>query len=294
MKKTLVVTALLGLSVVTFCQNAQKEFPVLTGPYFGQTHAGDTAEIFAKDLISVKGRFEFAVSLSPNGKELLAGVQEGDTAYIVYTKEINEGWTKPKKISLSNGKFNHEMEAFFTPDGKQIYFAPYNQFENIRLWSVDITPEGWTNAKQLDSIVTFGPAFYPICAANKTLYYFNISERKIFRAAHSNGKYIATEAAGFPFGFHCFIAPDESFALIDGLKDDIGKMDIYVVFKNEEGKWNEPINLGPRVNSEYNESCPSLSNDGKYIFFSRYNDVNGVSNIYWVDAKIINELKPKE
>jgi hypothetical protein len=36
-----------------------------------------------------------------------------------------------------------------------------------------------------------------------------------------------------------------------------------------------------------------MSCDGKYLFFTRY-DKNWNEDIYWVDAKIIEELKPEE
>ena len=39
---------------ILFAQQKITEFPKLTSEYFGQTPPHDTAEIFAKDLISVK------------------------------------------------------------------------------------------------------------------------------------------------------------------------------------------------------------------------------------------------
>ena len=276
------------------CQTNPNDFPLLKGLYFGQSTPGDTAKIFAKDLISVKGRYEFGVTFSPAGTELLIGTQDKDTSYIIYTRETSAGWTKPKRISLSNGMFSSEMEPFFTPDGKQIYFAPFNQWDGIRLWGVDITTEGWKDPKILNEIVASFPAFYPNCSMNKTLYYSNIPDRKIYRAKYSDGKYNTPELAGLPFGFHCFISPDEGFALRDGVPDGIGKSDIYIVFRNSEGQWKEPIKLGPQINSEFSETCPALSNDGKYMFFSRYNEENEVSDIYWASAKFIEELRPNE
>ena len=38
--------------------------------------------------------------------------------------------------------------------------------------------------------------------------------------------------------------------------------------------------------------CPYVTPDGKYIFFN--SGRNGNWDIYWVDAKIIEELKPEE
>lgn len=49
-------------------------------------------------------------------------------------------------------------------------------------------------------------------------------------------------------------------------------------------------NMGPPINSEDNENCPTLSPDGKYFFFFRYDGES--SNTYWIDAKIIESYKP--
>ncbi|MBI1767486.1 MAG: OmpA family protein [Bacteroidetes bacterium] len=46
-----------------------------------------------------------------------------------------------------------------------------------------------------------------------------------------------------------------------------GVEDIYVSFK-KDGKWGEPINLGGDINTPYQELSPSLSEDGKIIYFS--------------------------
>lgn len=46
-----------------------------------------------------------------------------------------------------------------------------------------------------------------------------------------------------------------------------GGYDLYVTYK-QDGEWTNPTNLGPEVNSEYNEITPFLSKSGKKIFFS--------------------------
>ncbi len=62
---------------------------------------------------------------------------------------------------------------------------------------------------------------------------------------------------------------------------------IYISFKNIDNSWTEPRDLGERLKMDGNQ--PRISPDGKYIFFIG-ND--GLS--YWVSAKIIEELRPKE
>ena len=63
----------------------------------------------------------------------------------------------------------------------------------------------------------------------------------------SNGSYMYFTACDRPVGF--------------------GSCDIYFSAFNN-GKWSEPSNLGPPVNTKYWESQPSISADGKTLFFS--------------------------
>jgi len=74
-------------------------------------------------------------------------------------------------------------------------------------------------------------------------------------------------------------------------EDSHGKGDIYVAFATRAGEWSTPVNLGDRVNSEHSESCPSLSADGKYLFFSRYDEPDDVSDIYWIDSAVIERVE---
>ena len=51
------------------------------------------------------------------------------------------------------------------------------------------------------------------------------------------------------------------------------------------------IQWGKPVNTESAETCPSLSPDGRFIFFSRYNEENEVSNVYWVGSTLIQAAR---
>jgi outer membrane protein OmpA-like peptidoglycan-associated protein len=47
-----------------------------------------------------------------------------------------------------------------------------------------------------------------------------------------------------------------------------GVEDIYVCRRSPDGKWSEPKNLGSKINSSLQEMSPSISLDGKTLFFS--------------------------
>lgn len=47
-----------------------------------------------------------------------------------------------------------------------------------------------------------------------------------------------------------------------------GGSDIYVIEKNEAGQWGTAMNLGPSINSQWDEDSPFLSFDGMILYFS--------------------------
>ena len=137
---------------------------------------------------------------------------------------------------------------------------------------------------------------YPNTAKNGDLFYTSLSTFKMYYAPNKNGKYPKVNTLEIAFGIHGFIDPLQDFILVDAPKnnDNTKDRDIYVCFKKKDQSWTEPINLGAEVNTNVNETCPSISPDGKYVFFSRYNEENGASNIYWISSEVIQQLKPKD
>ena len=89
-----------------------------------------------------------------------------------------------------------------------------------------------------------------------------------------------------------YIAPDESYLLFSSSRftseTDFG--DIFVCFHRSDGSWTEAINLGPSINSSRQERFPTVSPDGLYLFFTRWVK-SGNEDIFWVSAKIIDDLK---
>lgn len=47
-----------------------------------------------------------------------------------------------------------------------------------------------------------------------------------------------------------------------------GGSDIWVVYRNEEGQWGTPVNLGPKINTAGDEEAPFITNDDNSLFFS--------------------------
>jgi Tol biopolymer transport system component len=71
----------------------------------------------------------------------------------------------------------------------------------------------------------------------------------------------------------------------------LGHDDLYVTFKQGDGSWSQPVHMGKEINTEKSENRPYVSPDGKYFFYT--SSKRGNRDIYWVDAKIIEDLRPK-
>ena len=90
-----------------------------------------------------------------------------------------------------------------------------------------------------------------------------------------------------------YLAPDESYMIYCSTKPEgLGDDDLYVTFKQRDGSWSDPIHMGNEINSEKSENRPYVSPDGKYLFYA--STVRGNRDIYWVDARIIEKLRPDE
>ena len=87
-------------------------------------------------------------------------------------------------------------------------------------------------------------------------------------------------------GAHC-LSPDGEYLFFTGchMPDSQGGCDLYITMK-KDGQWIKPVNMGPVVNSRKWDSQPSLSPDGKRLYFaSDRKGGKGKSDIWHVEFK---------
>ncbi|MEO2052554.1 MAG: hypothetical protein ABGX00_12390 [Allomuricauda sp.] len=270
------------------------------GFYLGQKPPGLTPEVFAPGIVSINGRYESTISFSPDLKELYFDAhQEGEAFQIFFSKLVNGAWTPIERANFTQGNKRQELHPFVRHDNKSLYFTALDStFADEKIWYVNRSGDSWSNAKMLDSPINNDLVFFPNQAKSGDLYYFNLSKFKTYCAPNKNGKFPEVREVALEFGHHAFISPNEDYLVLtarnneeDGRKDN----DIYVYFKNPEGAWSKPINLGATVNSDLFEKAPTISPDGKYLFFGRdERDIEpGLANIFWVSTEVIEKLRPE-
>jgi hypothetical protein len=274
-------------------------FPVLKGPYLGQKAPGMVPEIFAPGIVSTEMGWEAAVSFSPDGRELYFSKREtlGGMENRIFFMELKNGaWTRPAPAPFARDII--EYEAFVTPDGKKIFFnsdrpRPAEAEAKGEIWYAERGPDGWGEARYLTTRINKGWVMFVTAAANNALYFTAGYDRRfgIYRSEFAGGDYQEPEYLPMEVnalrGAHPFIAPDESYLIFDAQPTGMGKSQLFVSFR-KGGQWTKAVPFGPAVNATFSENIANVSPDGKYLFFGRNNDV------YWVDARVIEELRPPE
>jgi hypothetical protein len=289
-KITRIILTCLSMVLLILITRAQNNSSGLTGPYLGQKLPGMIPEIFASGVVSTDYH-EFGITFSPDGKEIFFTRMKPDERIqrIMYTAEVKNVWKEPEIANFS-GQYA-DMEPCFLPNGKEIYFVsfrPVPGFEGMTadIWSSEKKDGKWSKAKHLKDPFNPGKAMYFTFSEDGTLYTTNAENRGgILTSTMDDGRYSDLKKLGNPFDTgteaHPCIAHDESYLIFDAV-GDAGR-GLYVSFKNKSGSWDSPVSL-----KEYTGEggIAAISPDGKYLFYTDKGD------IYWVDAKIIEELKP--
>ena len=302
-----------GILIILHGCSDKNDFPVLKGPYLGQTPPGMIPKLFASDFLSIDGG-EFNSVFSPDGNEFYYSLsnQEKKKDQIMVTRRLNNIWTKPEVAPFS-GTFD-DCDVSISPDGNGLFFISIGRTlpgKNVPtkrnyIWYAERMNIGWSEPQLLDYPGNKG-GVYPVVTNNGTLYFSarleeNFGKADIYRSRYVNGNYSEPENLGpvinSPYSeSDTYIAPDESFMIITcwDRPENIGgtKSDFYISFRKKDDSWTTPQNMGNRINTRYIEFCPILSPDGKYFFFSSDRNDENECDIYWVDAKIIEALKPK-
>lgn len=289
--------------VLTLCLNAcdtkeqeskNNDSPTIEADYFGEKPPGLIPKLFAPKILSQDGTFEGG-RFSPDNKEYYFsrryGKYEKRTFFVI--RYENNTWGNETKTDIEHPRFSR--------DGNIMYKG--NKYRNR-------TDNGWSELKSM------GPPFTDIyimgiSVSDKGTYYFDQWDGKDTIGAISysrliNGKYESRQRMGKEINTgtwiaHPYIAPDESYLIWDHQGEGgYGQADIYISFRKKDGSWLPAINMGDKINTESQESGAYVTDDGKYLFFSRTkekvrDDGSTCRKVesYWVDAQVIENLRPR-
>lgn len=260
--------------------------------YLGQKPPSIIPEVFALGNITTSN-WEYGGAFSPDSKEfyylreIIDAEGKKKQEFVVFKNENNK-WTK---IVISSRK----GQPFVSPDGKILHLGSKY---------MEQTEKGWSTLKKLKYPFKDLPIMRLTVSAKGT-YFFDEFKRdftgdirysRLINGKHEEPRKLNKEI-NTGKSFHPFIAADESYLIFDSTREGgFGDSDIYISFRQKDNSWGNPINLGEKINTEAWEASASVTPDGKYLFFNRINGAkkDGNVDIFWVDSKVIEKLRPKK
>jgi hypothetical protein len=208
-----------------------------------------TPEVVAPGVISLKETFDAEPLISPDGKKLFFVSNNRPGGYgesdLWYSENIDGVWQTPKNLGPPfNTPFSDHC-LMFTSDGNEAFWTSTRPggFGGNDIWTSRKVDGVWQPA------VNLGP---------------NVNS---------------------PYSdHHSLPSPDgKSLYVTSGRPGGFGGEDIYVTTRDDTGAWGPLVNLGPLVNTDKDDRCPSLTPDLKiFMFDSERAGGYGDKDLWWV------------
>ncbi|TCC90414.1 hypothetical protein EZ428_14160 [Pedobacter frigiditerrae] len=175
---------------------------------------------------------DYFPALTADGQTIIfTRVVKGNEDFFISTKKDNE-WQKaiPLSNKINTPNFNEGAQSI-SPDGKYLFFTGCNRPDGLGRCDIYVSrKEGndWGKAINLGKVI--------------------------------NSEHWESQPS---------ISPDGStLYFVSNRPGGIGGYDIWKSTLTDEGKWTDPVNLGPKVNTPYDENTPFIHADGKTLYFS--------------------------
>jgi len=238
-------------------------------------------------------------------------------------------WSRPELLPFASS--HGDIDVTISPDGRKLLFSsrrplpggsqprPDNDF-----WMAERSGTEWQDPVHLGSgINSDSEDYYPMMSAAGAIYFSSRREgpgtNNIYISRQVNGVYGDVVKMGPAVNtqyreFDPYVSRDESMLIFASNRPGgHGASDLYISFRGADGNWIPAVNMGDTINSPGSEYSPMISPDCNYLFFTAsrrqlprvtdgpaaYDDFMAVHNgpgylfsdIYWVDAGIIDRLR---
>jgi predicted alpha/beta superfamily hydrolase len=281
--------------------------PQFKGKYLGQKPPGPLAIKFNKGML-IGDKNSFNVSFSPDMKELFFSHYKGTPECphpeyeICYFRQVGGIWYGPE-IAFFSGKYS-DVDVTFSPDGKKLFFTsdrPHPKSADMDIYYLEKKEKRWSQPIYAGTEVnTIHNEVHAVLSSKGNLFFASnrpggFGDKDLYRAEWIGGKFtnvtnLGPEVNSAYLDSDCFIVQDESYIVFDSIRpEDGGQPQIYVSFQTGDNQWTKAVNIGEMVNTKDGSSAPTLSPDGKYLFFKRRRGKD--RGIHWISTEIIANLK---
>ena len=175
---------------------------------------------------------EYYPSLTIDGKKMIFTRRVNNDEDFYESDFVNNSWTKSKAVS---GKINtnlNEGAQAISQDGKMMIFTGCNYPEGIGSCDLYVSYKtrtgNWTKAENLGTVIN--------TEAWESAPSISPDNKDLYFSSNRSGSY--------------------------------GKKDIWVSHRQPNGKWGNPENMGPAINTDGDDACPFIHADNQTIYFN--------------------------
>jgi Tol biopolymer transport system component len=285
LKKNVKVSVIL-LCVFAMATNCTDTKQTQSGIAYPSPQPDTTAQIFLPGIVSKEG-LDFNSAFSPDGKTFYFSRSTKGKYIILETVFDGKQWTAPVPSPLFDTSYSN-ADPFIAKDGS-IYFIS-NRPRNNRdttddydiYWLMKLG-DTWRAPENLYQVNSDSTEYYVSVSQWGNIYFasYRGENLDLYMSIRCDTGFLAPVNLGpiinSPSDEHDpLIAPDESYIIYTSSRPGgFGEADLYIAYQ-KEGKWQQPKNMGDKINTKTYEYCPNFSPDGKYFFYSSESEVKWI------------------
>ncbi len=162
---------------------------------------------------------------------------------VFISQRVGKDWLTPESISENINTKGHDASIALSSDGQTLFIFKSTEKDKGDIYISVLKGDQWTEPKKLGPNINSNNSWEGSCSIT------------------SDGQLL-------------YFASDR--------KGGYGGRDIYVSQKQTDGEWGPAQNLGPAVNTEYDDDAPFIHPDGIDLFFSSkgHNSMGGYDIMY--------------
>jgi len=186
-------------------------------------------------------------------------------------------YVKEKNLGNIINKSNSEFNPVVSDNEDMLVFSRSEAFYDAILYSTRTNGQ-WSVPLNMNELLKVDKDLFPTSLSKdgKDLYLYSSADYDgiIYTSRFENGNWSPLVKLNGNINTkywesHATISHDnKKLYFTSNRKGTFGGLDIYVSKRDSTGDWGPAVNLGPVINTPYNEESPFLSQDDKTLFFS--------------------------
>lgn len=229
-----------------------------------------------------------------------------DNSRFAIDYKINEFHFNPRPLADVVNQFNQQYFPVLTADQKTLIFVKREENEEIMVSQLD-SDGNWGNPISISSNINseFNEGTCTISADGRKLVFTSCMGRKgygscdLYMSNKVGNEWSVPENLGGKINSTAWdsqpslSADGRTLYFVSNRSGGFGQRDIYVSTVDKNGEWMKPLNLGPDINTSFDDISPFIHPNGQRLYFSTNGRLGfGGFDIYFSEKENTNWTGP--